>query len=55
MMLEEVERRLSERMRTRFNDVYAYATQNLLTMRQAAMAMAVNRVVDAIQARGFLP
>ena len=55
MTLEQVERRLSERMSTRFNDVYSYATTNLLTMRQAAMDMAVGRVVEAVKARGFLP
>jgi len=55
MTLEEVERRLGERMRTRFDEVYSYAAKNRLTMRQAAMDMAVGRVVEAVKARGFLP
>ena len=55
MTLEQVERRLSERMRTRFADVEAYAAKKLLTMREAAMDIAVGRVVEAIKARGFLP
>jgi glutamate dehydrogenase/leucine dehydrogenase len=55
MTIEQVECRLSERMRTRFADVEAYAAKKLLTMREAAMDMAVGRVVEAITARGFLP
>ncbi|MFA6187256.1 MAG: Glu/Leu/Phe/Val dehydrogenase [Phycisphaerae bacterium] len=55
MTLEQVERRLSERMRLRFADVETYAAKKMLTMREAAMDMAVNRVVEAIVARGFLP
>ena len=55
MTLDQVERRLSERMRTRFAEVEAYAAKKMLTMREAAMDMAVTRVVEAITARGFLP
>ena len=55
MTVEQVERRLSERMTERFEEVYAYAQKHLLTMRQAAMDIAVSRVVDAVTARGFLP
>ena len=55
MTVEQVERRLSERMTERFEEVYAYAQKNLLTMRQATMDIAVSRVVDAVTARGFLP
>jgi glutamate dehydrogenase/leucine dehydrogenase len=42
-------------MRTRFNDISAYAADKMLTMREAAMDLAVARVVEAIMARGFLP
>jgi glutamate dehydrogenase (NAD(P)+) len=55
MTVEAVEGRLSERMTGRFNEVYGYAKENMLTMRQAAMDIAVSRVVDAVKARGFLP
>ncbi len=55
MTLEQVERRLSERMKSRFSEVEAYAANKKLTMREAAMDIAVSRVVDAIVARGFLP
>jgi glutamate dehydrogenase/leucine dehydrogenase len=55
MTLEQVDQRLRERMRTRFNDISAYAADKMLTMREAAMDLAVARVVEAIMARGFLP
>ena len=55
MTLQQVESRLAERMTSRFDEVYAYAAQHMLTMRQAAMNIAVSRVVDAVTARGFLP
>ena len=55
MTLEHVQSRLSERMTLRFNEVYAYAQQNGLPMRHAAMDIAVTRVVEGINARGFLP
>jgi len=55
MTLEEVERRLAERMRQRFNDVHDFARQNNLVMREAAMNIAVGRVVEAVLARGLLP
>ena len=55
MTLDQVDRRLRERMWTRFNDISAYAANKKLTMREAAMDLAVTRVVEAITARGFLP
>lgn len=55
MTSDQVDRRLRERMKTRFDEVYSYASCSNLTMRQAAMDMAVRRVVEAIEARGFLP
>lgn len=55
MTLDQVDRRLHERMWTRFNDIAVYAENKKLTMREAAMDLAVSRVVEAITARGFLP
>lgn len=55
MTLDEVERRLAERMRQRLDEVYEFAQQDRLSMREAAMNLAVSRVVEATYARGFLP
>ncbi len=55
MTVEEVEARLKERMNERFEEVRSYAEENSVTMRHAAMDLALSRVVDAILARGFLP
>ena len=55
MTLAEVEQRLAERMKQRFNEVYEFAREKALTMREAAMDMAVSKVVEAIFARGLLP
>ena len=55
MTLPEVENRLEQRMKQRFADVYDYGKDRGLTMRAAAMDLAVGRVVEAIDARGFLP
>ena len=55
MTLAEVESRLENRIKQRFNDVYEYAQQNNLTMRQAAMDIAVGKVVEAVITRGLLP
>lgn len=55
MTLADVERRLSERMTQRFNEVYDFTKEKGLTMREAAMDMAVSKVVEAIYVRGLLP
>jgi glutamate dehydrogenase/leucine dehydrogenase len=55
MTLAEVESRLENRIKQKFNDVYDYAQQKNLTMRQAAMDIAVGKVVEAIITRGLLP
>ena len=55
MTREEVERRLAERMHTTFAQVYERSEQTQVTMRHAAMDIAVSRVVDGIIARGLLP
>lgn len=55
MTISQVEQRLSDRMRQRFDEVYDFATEKGLTMREAAMDIAVNRVVEGVYARGLLP
>jgi glutamate dehydrogenase/leucine dehydrogenase len=55
MTLEQVNKRLSERMNARFEQVFDYSQKKKLTMRQAAMDIAVGRVVEATQALGALP
>jgi glutamate dehydrogenase/leucine dehydrogenase len=52
---EEVEQRLSQRMTTTFERVYERAQQQREGMRQAAMDIAVTRVVNGILSRGLLP
>jgi glutamate dehydrogenase/leucine dehydrogenase len=55
MTLEQVEMRLQNRMNSRFEDVFKYYKNKKCSMRQAAMDIAVKSVVDAVEARGFLP
>jgi glutamate dehydrogenase (NAD(P)+) len=55
MTLEEVEQRLSDRMHRRADDVWQTAHRKGQTLREAAMDMAVSRVVEATLARGLLP
>jgi len=55
MTLEVVEKRLSERMKKRFDEVFEYSKDNKTTMREAAMDLAVSKVVKAIYTRGLLP
>lgn len=55
MTLAQVEHRLAERMRQRFGEVYGLAKEKGLDMREAAMNIAVSKVVDGVFARGFLP
>lgn len=55
MTIEEVNRRLFQRMSTTFTEVEKTAANKKLTMRQAAMDIAVSRVVSGIQASGFMP
>lgn len=53
--LPEVERRLRERMESKFTEVYTHAQAHGLTMRQAAMDLAVSRVCQGVTSRGFWP
>jgi glutamate dehydrogenase (NAD(P)+) len=55
MTREEVEHRLADRMQTTFQQVFERSQRNSEPMRQAAMDIAVSRVVDGIIARGLLP
>ncbi|MFH1269066.1 MAG: Glu/Leu/Phe/Val dehydrogenase [Planctomycetota bacterium] len=55
MTSDEVDHRLSTRMRERFNEVYDLAQGKRVPMREAAMDLAVRRVADAVYARGLLP
>jgi len=55
MTISEVEQRLADRMKQRFNEVYDFAKENAITMRQAAMEIAVGTVVEAVVTRGLLP
>ena len=55
MTIAQVEQRLSNRMRQRFGEVHDFANEKGLTMREAAMDMAVSRVVKGVYARGLLP
>jgi glutamate dehydrogenase/leucine dehydrogenase len=55
MTREEVDERLNKRMTTTFGQVYDRAQKMKESMRNAAMDIAVTRVVDGIIARGLLP
>lgn len=52
---EEVNSRLKDIMVKAFNDVYKVHKERNVDMRTAAMILAVNRVVDAINKRGLWP
>jgi len=51
----EVNQRLRQRMLGKFDQVYAMAQDRGLSMRQAAMVLALKTVADALSARGLLP
>ena len=55
MTAEDVEGRLKNRINQCFEEVYSYSKEKGVSMRQAAMDLAVNKVVEATFARGFLP
>lgn len=55
MTIEMVQSRLKHRMESRFQDVYNYAQSKKVTMRDAALELAIRTVADAIEARGLLP
>lgn len=51
----EVESRLAERMSVAWNEVYRFATQRQLSLREAATTLAVERVAQAHLRRGLYP
>ena len=53
--MQEVEGRLRERMRSKFDEVYERATANGVSLRQAAMDIAVARVTEGVIQRGLSP
>ena len=55
MTRSEVDQRLNDRMTSTFQQVYESAQRAHTSMRNAAMDIAVTRVVDGILARGLLP
>jgi len=55
MTYEQVEQRLCDRMMKKFDEVYNYSLDKHITMRQAAMDIAVGKVVEGIYSRGLLP
>ncbi len=55
MSEETVRVRLEQRMKDRFQEVYATTQAKGLSMRDAAMYMGVKRVCEAVVARGALP
>lgn len=55
MREDEVNERLFSRMTSSFEQVYDYSKEQKISMRQAAMDIAVGRVVEGISARGLLP
>ncbi len=55
MTFEQVNQRLSKRMYKKFNEVYDFMKGQKSSMRQAAMDLAVSRVVEATNAMGMLP
>ncbi len=55
MSLEQVKSRLKKRMKEKFDQVCAYSESNNLTMRNAAMDIAINTVKQGLTSRGFRP
>jgi glutamate dehydrogenase (NAD(P)+) len=51
----EVNQRLQRRMVDKFREVHAFSRDRGLTMREAAMCLAVKTVGEALMARGLLP
>ncbi|HPS89281.1 MAG TPA: glutamate dehydrogenase, partial [Methanosarcina vacuolata] len=51
---EEVRNRLERKMKEAYCSVYDFASKNNVKMRQAAYTLAVGRVVEAMQLRGWI-
>ncbi len=52
---EEIRLKLADKMRDAFDRVYALADEKSITLRQAAMAVAIREVSGALEARGIYP
>ncbi|HZS24913.1 MAG TPA: Glu/Leu/Phe/Val dehydrogenase [Gaiellaceae bacterium] len=52
---EEIRRKLADKMSDAFDRVYALADEKGITLRQAAMAVAIREVAGALEARGLYP
>ena len=55
MTLDEVDKRLSERMTERFDEIYEQSMQTSQMMRETAMDVGLGRVAEAVHSRGLLP
>ncbi|RYE38773.1 MAG: Glu/Leu/Phe/Val dehydrogenase [Hyphomicrobiales bacterium] len=53
--IDDVERRLSDRLSAAWSEVSAFARKKKLTLREAATALAVERVAEAHRMRGLYP
>ena len=51
---EEIEKRLEKKMKEAYYSVHDFAAKNNTGMRQAAYTLAVGRVVEAMQLRGWI-
>jgi glutamate dehydrogenase (NAD(P)+) len=51
---EEVQKQLEIKMKKAYHSVYDFSAKNNVTMRQAAYTLAVGRVIEAMQLRGWI-
>jgi glutamate dehydrogenase (NAD(P)+) len=51
---EEIRKLLEKRMKEAYHSVYDFSEKNNTGMRQAAYTLAVGRVVEAMQLRGWI-
>ncbi len=51
---EEVQKQLERKMKKAYHSVYDFSAKNNVTMRQAAYTLAVGRVIEAMQLRGWI-
>lgn len=51
---EEIQKRLERKMEEAYHSVYDFSTKNNTSMRKAAYTLAVGRVVEAMQLRGWI-
>jgi glutamate dehydrogenase (NAD(P)+) len=51
---DEIQKRLERKMKEASHSVYDFSAKNNVTMRQAAYTLAVGRVIEAMQLRGWI-